>query len=47
MDEEQSGNRNRAGMDPVAERTTQNQQGKTHGVMKDIGMIPRQIERRS
>jgi len=47
MDEEQSGNRNRAGLDPAAERTPQNQREKTPGVLEDKGMILRQITRRS
>jgi hypothetical protein len=47
MNEEQSGNRNSAGLDPVTERTTKNQRGKTHRVIKDKGMIPLQTKERS
>jgi hypothetical protein len=47
MDEEQSGNRNRAGQDPVVRRTLKNLRGKTYGVVEDKGKILRQITRRS
>jgi len=47
MDKEQSGNRNRAGPDPVVRRTPQNLRGKTYGVAEDKGKILGQITRRS
>jgi hypothetical protein len=47
MDEEQSGNRNSAGPDPVVRRTPQNLRGKTYGVAEDKGKILRQIMRGS
>ena len=43
MDKEQSGNRNRAGQDPVEERTLKNQRGIPVGIREDIGIdqVPR------
>jgi hypothetical protein len=47
MDKEQSGYRYSAGMDSVAERTSQNRQKKSHGILDGMGMIPRQIKKGS
>jgi hypothetical protein len=47
MDEEQSGNRNSAGLDPAAERTPLNQRGKTHRILEDKGIFLHQIKKGS
>jgi hypothetical protein len=47
MDKEQSGNRNRAGQDPAAERTLKNQRGIPGVIREDIGIIRHLITRRS
>jgi hypothetical protein len=47
MDEEQSGNRNSAGMNTAAERTPQSRREKSHGLLEDKEMIPRQIKKGS
>jgi hypothetical protein len=45
MGKEQSGNRNGSVLDPVAERTLQSRREKSLGLLKDKGMIPRQIKK--
>jgi hypothetical protein len=47
MHDEQSGNRNRAGLNLAAERTPQSRLKKSYGLLEDMGMIPLQIKKGS
>jgi hypothetical protein len=45
MDNEQFENKNCAGLDTISERLSQSRQKKSLGLLKDMGMIPRQTKK--